>query len=373
MDQLFSQWGPIADAMADVRSDQTPTNWMVCGYTEGGIKTLEFVAKGEQGVDEMKTTFKENNAYYALCRIEEMIDNSLTIKFAFVKFVGQKMKPMSRAGITPQVGEITSRFKPYHVDLYITSEDEVSQDIIEDLVGKASMSRSKIMDKHEGEKIQRDNEERQKKLDVHVKHTVSSSSTSNGTSSPTVAPTASSTTTTPSSTSTSSPARSRSVVSTSSPRPTSAGSSAGGLEWDNIEAIQEAIRDVRNDGSETNWMSITYAPNSKTKMTLLGSGSGGADEMKASWESSGVYFGLVRVSETIDESETVKFVFVHMLGDTVHPMLKARVSTHKGQVEALLQPYHTTLFATNSGEISGEEIGVLVAKASQSYKWEIKK
>ncbi|KAG2387951.1 hypothetical protein C9374_000801 [Naegleria lovaniensis] len=95
--------------------------------------------------------------------------------------------------------------------------------------------------------------------------------------------------------------------------------------------------------------------------------------MKSQWSSNGVYFGLVRVVEIIDESETVKFVLVHMLGDSTPMMLKARVSTHKGQVEALLQPYHVTLFATNVNEITQDEISVLVAKASQSYKWEIKK
>ncbi|EFC39585.1 actin binding protein [Naegleria gruberi] len=367
--QLFSEWSAIADAIADVRSDQTPTNWMVCGYVDGAVKVLELKAKGEGGVDEMKEQFKATNAYYGLARIEEMIDSSLTIKFAFVKFVGDDLKPLLRAGITPQVGDITTKFKPYHVDMYITSQDEISQHVIEELVGKASMSRSNVMEKHEGEKIQRDNEERQRRLDSHVKlQQQSSSSSTVGTSSPTT------------STATSSPVRSASTTTrpvSSSPRPStplsSGGGVSGGVEFDNIDSIQEAIRSVRNDGDATNWMSITYAPNSKTKLTLLGKGEGGVDEMKDSWGPTGVYFGLVRVTEIIDDSETVKFVFVHMLGDNVHPMLKGRVSTHKGQVEALLQPYHTTFFTTNKDEISQEELSILVAKASQSYKWEIKK
>lgn len=364
MSQLLSEWSAIADAIADVRSDQTSTNWMVCGYVDGAVKVLELKAKGEGGVDEMKEQFKSTNAFYGLARIEEMIDSSLTIKFAFVKFVGDDLKPLLRAGITPQVGEITAKFKPYHVDMYITEQKEISQQVIEELVGKASMSRSNVMEKHEGEKIQKDNEERQRRLDSHVKLQQQSS----GNSSPTTSTAAT----------TSSPVRSTTTVRpTSSPRPTSTLSSgggvSGGVEFDNIDSIQEAMRAVRNDSDPTNWMSITYAPNSKTKLTLQGKGEGGVDEMTQSWGPTGVYFGLVRITEVIDDSETVKFVFVHMLGDNVHPMLKGRVSTHKGQVEALLQPYHTTFFTTNKDEITQDELTMLVAKASQSYKWEIKK
>ncbi|KAL9656540.1 hypothetical protein ABK040_005302 [Willaertia magna] len=354
MDQLFVNWQQIKEAIDDVRSDSTATNWMSCSYVEGAIKELQLVGTGEGGIDEMKQTFQDNNASYAFARIEEMIDNSLTIKFAFVKFVGQKMKPMLRAGITPQVGEITTRFKPYHVDMYITSVDEISQQIVEDLVGQASMSRTKVLDSRKGEEIQRENEEKQKKLDTQNRLTSTQSSNNNVTVNTTPKRVVSSTPKTVSS-------------------PTVSSSGGGSVEWDDLEAIQEAIREVRHDGSDINWMAITYAPNSKTKLTLLGKGTGGVEEMKQDFQTDKVYFGLVRTTEIIDESETVKFVFIHMLGDKVGPMLKARVSIHKGTVEELLRPYHTTLFATEPSEITENEVKVLVAKASQSYNWEIKK
>ncbi len=79
-----------------------------------------------------------------------------------------------------------------------------------------------------------------------------------------------------------------------------------------------------------------------------------------------VLYGLIRVTEVIDKSTTVKFVFLFWLGEEVPPMTKARVTTHKGNVEAKLAPYHTTIFANNQDEITEELITKEVCKASMS-------
>ena len=85
-----------------------------------------------------------------------------------------------------------------------------------------------------------------------------------------------------------------------------------------------SIADVRSDGSTTNW---TLSLFEKDALRLIGSGSGGADELSTQLTADGVYYGLVRTTEQIDKSTTVKFVFISFLGENLGVMKKAKMST----------------------------------------------
>jgi hypothetical protein len=76
--KLFADWQPIADAIADVRSDTTETDWLLCGYAQGKVETLTLVGSGVGGTDELKNHLKEDQAMYGLVRIAERIDESDT-------------------------------------------------------------------------------------------------------------------------------------------------------------------------------------------------------------------------------------------------------------------------------------------------------
>ena len=76
----------------------------------------------------------------------------------------------------------------------------------------------------------------------------------------------------------------------------------------------------------------------------------------------GVFYGLVRTVEQIDQSTTVKFVFVSFIGEGVKPLRKARISTFKGTVTEAFEPFHAELLnATSKGEVTDEEITKLLA------------
>ena len=81
MSKLFTEWQPIADSIADVRSDNSSTDWMLCGYADGKVETLRLVGSGEGCVDELSKHLKADQAMFGLVRISERIDESDTSKY----------------------------------------------------------------------------------------------------------------------------------------------------------------------------------------------------------------------------------------------------------------------------------------------------
>ena len=64
-------------------------------------------------------------------------------------------------------------------------------------------------------------------------------------------------------------------------------------------------------------------------------------------------YALVRVTQTIDASVTVKFALVSWVGEQVAPMRKAKLSAMRGQATGLLSPHHTELLSVSSpGEVT---------------------
>jgi len=76
----------VADAIAEVRDDVTPTNWVVVGYGDDGNikKPLSVVAKGTGDVDELKQNFDDTQAMYALYRTSDTYDDIRTVKFVYI-------------------------------------------------------------------------------------------------------------------------------------------------------------------------------------------------------------------------------------------------------------------------------------------------
>jgi len=78
----------VTAAVAEVRDDVTPTNWVVVGYEDKGDikKPLYVIAKGTSGVDEMKQHFDDSQAMYALYRTTDTYDDITTVKFVYINW-----------------------------------------------------------------------------------------------------------------------------------------------------------------------------------------------------------------------------------------------------------------------------------------------
>jgi len=415
--KLFQNWQPIADALADVRNDNTSTDWMLAGFAGNRVETLEYVASGEGCVSELKNHLKDDQAMYGLVRISERIDESDTIKFCFIKWIGSNMKPLNRAKITALIGEIASKFKPYHVDLYCSELGELSQEIVEELVGKASMAKSAVIDNNQAKRIMDENERKRRAHEEKKTTPIVTTSTpttpsahsssagrvnqeqkeylekleeyknnriiteeefeqkknqlmQSGSQNNSAASKPRKFSFTPLSAQESKPSPKTSVPSSGSRSDVLAAMERATLvRFPNADAIIDAFRQVRSDGNDVDWMLIGYTDLSQTKdmqIDLVGTGTGGVEELKHHLRDDGIFYGLVRMTDQIDNSITVKFVFIHFMGNNLKPMARARVTTHKLTVSDVFQPYHVETFASNADELSHELLQELVGSASFS-------
>jgi len=104
-------------------------------------------------------------------------------------------------------------------------------------------------------------------------------------------------------------------------------------------------------------MYITYAAKKGSdaqKVTLGGKGTGGVSELKNHLKDDEIAFCLVRVTDKIDDSVTVKFVWILWLGNKVSVMQKARLSVHQGVIKGFMGQVHLDLSCNSQDEVSHE-------------------
>jgi len=136
------------------------------------------------------------------------------------------------------------------------------------------------------------------------------------------------------------------------------------VDYQDQDGIKQAIADVRYDGSDTDWVLITYdGPRSNT-LKLAGMGSGGLSELKNHLKDNVVMYGLFRTTEKIDDSVTVKFCYVDWRGERIQTMQRAKLGTHSGAIRELFHPFHVDINASSDDEITDELIQKKVRAAS---------
>jgi len=112
--------------------------------------------------------------------------------------------------------------------------------------------------------------------------------------------------------------------------------------------LAEAIADVRNDRTAADWVLSGFSDGGGLRM--VGSGEGGAEALAKLLDSEGAFYGLVRTTEVIDASTTIKFVFVSFIGSSVPVMRRAKISTYKGTVSEVFAPFHAELYGAGAPE-----------------------
>jgi hypothetical protein len=300
----------IKDAIADVRNDKTPTNWVLLSYNGENSNDVQLVGSGDGGVNELISHLQDNIVGYGLVRVSERFDNSDTVKFVFIKWIGESIHRMLKARLGTHSGAVKEVLQPYHVDVEASNLSEISEDIVTKTVSKASGTA------------------------LHVREVQGGSSSS--------------------------------PVARGSPSSGGFAKVAGGSggvaapkTTDNVKfgdegGIRRAIQDVRSDATPTNWVLLTYdGPNSNT-IVLAGSGSGGSAELISHLRDDIVAYGLVRQDERYDDSVRVMFCFINWVGENIPRMQKARIGTHSGAVKGILAPYHADIDATNKSEVTPE-------------------
>eukprot|EP00026_Physarum_polycephalum_P007315 Phypoly_transcript_07374.p1 GENE.Phypoly_transcript_07374~~Phypoly_transcript_07374.p1 ORF type:complete len:495 (+),score=73.91 Phypoly_transcript_07374:131-1615(+) len=302
------QWGDesaVRNAIKDVRSDTTETNWALITYEGPKSQTLVLAGSGKGGLNELAEHLQPDQVGYGLVRRTDRIDESETVKFAFILFIGDKVGTMQKARISVHAGAVKDFIGQFHVDITATSTSELSDDILSRKIQDTSGSGTRVLDET-GARV----------------------ATKQG-----------------------GPAKSASL-----PRSTS--NSKDTLSFED----QDAIKQLR--AGDVNWVLYTYSGGNSNTIVLKGKGTGGVDELVSHLDDTTVGYGLVRLIERIDESDTVKFAYINWTGDNIPRMLRARLGTHSGAVKEFLSPYHVDINATQKSEVTEDIVRSTVKKAA---------
>jgi len=307
----------VAQGIKDVRNDASDVDWTLVTFasTSGASSTqLKQAGTGTGGITALKGHLPEDNIAFALVRVTDKIDMSVTVKFVWINWIGPKTPRMMQSKLSVQLGAIKQYFQPFSTDLTIHNQDELSHEIVMERVLAYSVSGNKVIDATGG-------------------------------------------------------AAYRAVAATSG---TGKVSAATGKMADGpvtfADGLRQQVNAIRDDNSGVNWVLIGYSEPSKPHLILLGKGSGGVSELKSHLSADNVAYGLVRKIERIDDTDAVKFCYIRWIGKDIPFMQRAKLGTHSGDISEFFHPYHTSLDAPELVDVTDENVMKLIQTASGTYK-----
>jgi hypothetical protein len=129
----------IKEAIAAVRADSDPTDFMLMGYS--GDKALTLVGQGQGGADALSALIDkpEDGAYYGYVRVPTVVDGQDLIRFVFLLYQGDKIKVVRKAKIATHVGAVLDHVGQFHLKLEFANPADISKDSIAKAVNLTTM------------------------------------------------------------------------------------------------------------------------------------------------------------------------------------------------------------------------------------------
>jgi len=275
---------------------------------------LELIGSGSGGFKELASTLTEDRVFYGFFRVSEQIDQSVTVKFNFFVLTSNNIPPLHKAQLGTHRGFVTGLFTPYHNEFILDKPSEFTLDTVMEKVSSTSGTRSKVVSQEYAGAAQSRVAERDRKLEMSKRGGV----------------------TVPSDT--------------------------AQLQLVDESSIRGALAEVRKDSSENTWLLLNLDGN---KLSLKETGGGeGAGEIASRFDEKSINFGLIRVTEQIDESVTTKFVYIKYTAPGVAPKTKASATTLKGAIDAIFHPYSVDFFIERPDELTNDIVKEKVGSTS---------
>ncbi|KAI9646208.1 hypothetical protein NHQ30_005648 [Ciborinia camelliae] len=128
----------ILAAYDDVRSDKSPTNWLIISYAKATGNSLALTATGEGGLSELRGKLDPAQAQYAYLRVEYANDSeSSRIKFAFIVWIGEQTKVMRKARVSIESGAVKAVLNHHSVTVDARGLEDLDEAEIIKLCRKA--------------------------------------------------------------------------------------------------------------------------------------------------------------------------------------------------------------------------------------------
>ncbi|KAK0065608.1 hypothetical protein BgiMline_020825 [Biomphalaria glabrata] len=120
-------------------------------------------------------------------------------------------------------------------------------------------------------------------------------------------------------------------------------------------AFHSAIADVRNDASEVNYVLCGHVEGNPNKIDVLYTGTD-TSEIGSKMDPAEAMYGLARYETKFDLSTTVKFVYIHWIGDKIAIGKKGRYGVVHGSIESRFSPYHLLVEASSPADLNSDKI-----------------
>ncbi|XP_028402756.1 uncharacterized protein LOC114525569 [Dendronephthya gigantea] len=310
-------------AISECRSDNFETNWVLARHVDQQPNLITLAGFGNNGIEELKESLEESEVMYGLVKVQEQIDQSNTVKFVYIHWIGKQV-PFTKKGKYGVVhGSVDKNFQPYHASISTDNIADLDEETLASKLSESSGTKNKVLDADQATERRGHDRGFTGHETGGNKKKVTGGFTG------------------------------------------FQGKSAGTVKFD--DSVIDAATDVRSDTTDTDWFVAGYEDgNPKLPLICLGSGSGGVGEITDILTNDIIGYALCRVTDVVDDISTVKFVYIQWVGDNVKPLVKAKISTHKADLEQIFFPAHATIFANSADEISEREIMDKVQSGSGS-------
>jgi len=125
------------------------------------------------------------------------------------------------------------------------------------------------------------------------------------------------------------------------------------------ETIYCAYEDVRNDSSDTNWLTLRY----DARNIVLDATGSDYEEFKAKFADVDRLYGFVRVNTGDEMSKRAKFVLITWVGPNIGALNRAKMSTDKMAVKNVIKNFAIEVLASEAEQLEESSIVDTLRKA----------
>jgi len=312
----FSNDGSCEKALKAFRTAEGD-NFLVFGYADK--TSLNVVAEGKGSLAECQPHLPNNECRYILMKKDVKVEMAKTVKFALVDWTPDAIPPLKRALLSTHKGQLKELLGSVHVSMPASDTKDLDEAALMSKINASAGIASNVTDKAAtGPKVE-------------VKKGTSGRASVTDQKSP-------------------SKAQTPSVA-------------QGGPGLKLSDDFADAIKSVRDGKDGTTWM-MARSADKGTSLNVVEKGQGSVDDLQAKLEDDNCNFVLIRVTEQVDKSTTVKFVFVKWQAEALAPMTKAAISVRKGEIEKAFSPFHINLQISHKNELTQQLVQDKVAAAS---------
>lgn len=304
---LLPEDGSVQEALKRVTCKEDKEEcYAIFGYENP--TTLKFICEEVGDLDAAKAngSFPPNEERYCLLRANHQVEMARTVKFALVTWYPNGIATKRKSILSTHKGQVKDLLRPWHVTLDAQDMSDLDSSELLDKIGFSSGTK-----KHETQKA--------------VYTAPKELSSGGGLRSVAKAPVI---------------GGNKSIMENAD------------LKFVDTAAAEDAFANVKSDKSPINWLLITY-DNPKT-LRIFGSGTGGVAEMCSMLDDAQVFYGYFKVEERVDKSVTTKFGTLKLMTNNVAPLLRAKIATHAGFFQTLLQPSQVSFDLLDKSDISEE-------------------